>query len=74
MKCIMEIKQCSIKFDIENSKAPLLGFRKILYKLGRFTSKKIIDIIGFSTINIHVNVISGDEDNGKDTDNYILLL
>ena len=67
-------KPCSIKFDIENSIAPLLGFRKILYKPGRITSKKIIDIIGFSTINIHVNVISGDEDNGKDTDNYILLL
>ena len=30
MKSLMEIKQSAIKFDIENSIAPLLGFRKIV--------------------------------------------
>ena len=53
----MEIKQGAINFDLENSIAPLLGFRKIVYKEGKFTSKKIVDIMGFSTINIHCNVI-----------------
>ena len=32
MKNLMEIKQSAINFDIENSVAPLLGFRKIVYK------------------------------------------
>ena len=32
MKILMEIKQGTIIFDLENIKAPLLGFRKIVYK------------------------------------------
>ena len=68
MKCLMEIKQGALSFDIENSLASLLGFRKIIYKKGRYKSQKIIDIMGFSNINIHCNVISGVKDNGKDTD------
>ena len=32
MKCLMEIKQGALSFDIENSLASLLGFRKINYK------------------------------------------
>ena len=68
MKCLMEIKQGALSFDIENSLASLLGFRKIIYKKGRYKSQKIIDIMGFSTINIHGNVISEAKGNGKDTD------
>ena len=68
MKCLMEIKQGALSFDIENSLAPLQGFRKIIYKKGRYKSQKIIDIMGFSTTNFHFNVISGAKDNGKDTD------
>ena len=68
MKCLMEIKQGALSFAIENSLASLLGFRKIIYKKGRYKSQKIIDIMGFSTINIHCNIISGAKDNGKGTD------
>ena len=68
MKCLMEIKQGALSFDIENSISSLLGFRKIIYKKGRYKSQKIIDIMGFSTINIHCNIISGTKDNGIDTD------
>ena len=68
MKNLMEIKQGAINFDIENSIAPLLVFRKIFYKKGKYTSQKIVDIMGFSTINIHCNVISGVKDNGNITD------
>ena len=68
MKCLMEIKQGALSFDIENSLASLLGFRKIIYEKGRYKSQKIIDIMGFSTINIHCNIISGAKDNGIDTD------
>ena len=68
MTCLMEIKQGALSFDIENSLASLLGFRKIIYKKGRYKSQKIIDIMGFSTINIQCNIISGAKDNGIDTD------
>ena len=68
MKCLMEIKQGAISFDIENSIASLLGFRKIVSKKGKYKSPKIVDIMGLSTINIHCNVISGVKDNGNNTD------
>ena len=68
MKCLMEIKQGAISFDIENSIASLLGFRIIVYKKGKYTSQKIVDIMGFSTINIHCNVISCVKDKGNNTD------
>ena len=68
MKSLMEIKQGAITFDIENSIAPLLGFRKILYEQGKYTPQKIVDIMGFSTITIHCNVISGVTDNGNNTE------
>ena len=66
-KSLMEVKQGAINFDIENSIAPLLGFRKKVYEQGKHTSQKIVDIMGFSTINIHCNVISGLKDNGNNT-------
>ena len=68
MKSLMEVKQGAINFDIENSIAPFLGFRKIVHEQGKYTSQKIVDIMGFSTINIHCNVISGVKDNGNNTD------
>ena len=64
----MELKQGAINFDIENAIAPLLGFEKIVYEQGKYTSQKIADNMGFSTINIHCNVISGVKDNGNNTD------
>ena len=68
MKILMEIKQGAINIDIENSIDPVLGLRKIVYKKGKYTSQKLVDIMGFSTINIHCNVISGVKDNGNNTD------
>ena len=68
MEFLMEIKQGALSFDIENSLASLLGFRKLIYKKGRYKSQKIIDIMFFKNINIHCNIISGAKDNGKDTD------
>ena len=65
MKSLMEVKQGAI--NLENSIPPLLGFRKLVYEQGKYTSQKIVDIMGFSTINIHCNVISGVKDNGNNT-------
>ena len=68
IKFLMEIKQGALSFDIENSIAPLLGFRKMVNEQCKYTSQKIIHIMGFSIINIHCNVLSGVKDNCKDTD------
>ena len=35
MKCIIEIKQGAINFGLDNSIAPLLGFRKVVYEQGK---------------------------------------
>ena len=45
MKCKMEIKQGALGFDVENSIASLLGFRKVVYKKGKYKSQKIVDIM-----------------------------
>ena len=66
-KCLMEIKQGAINFDVEKSIASLLGFRRAVYKQGKYSSQKIVDIMSFSTIKIHCNVISGVKDNGNNT-------
>ena len=34
MKCKMELKQRALRFDVDNSIASLLGFRKVVYKPG----------------------------------------
>ena len=68
MKCIIEIKQGALSFDVENSIASLLGFRKILYKPGKYTSQKFIGFTGFSAINIHCKVISEVKDSGNNTE------
>ena len=48
MKCLMKINKGAINFDVENSIASLLGFRIAVYKQGKYTSQKIVDIMGFS--------------------------
>ena len=68
MKCLMEIKQGPLSIDVENSIASLIGFRKKVYEQGKSASQKIFDIMGFITINIHCNLISGVKDNGNNTD------
>ena len=64
----MEKKQGAINFDVENPIASLTGFRKKYLSKGKYASQKIIDIKGFSTINIHCNLISGVKDNGNSID------
>ena len=68
MKCLMEVKRGSLNFDVDKLIAPLVVFKKIVYEQGMYASQKIIDNMGFSTINIHYNVISGVKDNGNNTD------
>ena len=66
-KSKMEIKQGALSFDVEISLVSLLGFRKVVYKKCKYTSQKILNFMGCSTINIHCNVISGVKGNGNNT-------
>ena len=68
IKSKMELLQGVINFNVENSVASLLGFDKHIYSRVKNSTNKFIDIMGFNTINIHCNIISGAKDNGKDTD------
>ena len=68
MKYKMEVLQGVINFNVENSVASLLGFDEQIYSRGKYTTIKIIVIMGFNTINFPCNIISGAKDNGKDTD------
>ena len=56
----------SVDFDVDNSIASLLGVKEQNYSTGIYTANKIVDIMGFNTINIHFNFISGIKDNGSD--------
>ena len=50
MKILMEAKQGAINFDIENSIAPLLGFRKIVYEQGKYISQLILRVLVLLTL------------------------
>ena len=45
MKCTMEINYGALSFDVKNSIASFLGFRKIVHKQGKYTSQKFIDVL-----------------------------
>ena len=68
MKCKVEVIQDVISFDVDNSVGSLLGFDRKIYSTGIHIATKIVDIMGFNTINVHCNIISGVKDNGNDTD------
>ena len=42
MKCRIEINHGALSSDVKNSIATLLGFRKILYLAGKYTSKILL--------------------------------
>ena len=45
----MKVLQGVINFNVENSVASLLGFEQI-YSRGKYTTNKIIDIMGFKKL------------------------
>ena len=64
----MDVLQSILNFNLDNSIASLLGIEKQVYHFGKNTANKIVDTIGFNTINIHCNTISGIKDNDNDSD------
>ena len=67
MNCKMDVGGPVI-FDVTNLISSLLGFKKRNYLTGKNKGHRIIDIIGFHTISIHCNIISGIKEIGKDSD------
>ena len=65
MKCMMDVLQSILNFNLDNS---IASFNEQVYHFGKNTANKIVDTIGFNTINIYCNTISGMKDNGNDSD------
>ena len=63
MKCKLHVMQSVLSFDLDDSIPSLLGLKKQEYLFGKFTASRIVDIMGFITINIHCYIISGVKDN-----------
>ena len=67
MKCKTHIIKCVKSFNIDNSMSSLLGPNKEIYRFGKYTAIKNVDIMGFKTIIFHCNIISGSKDNGEES-------
>ena len=68
MKCIMDVIQVILNFNLDISVA---SFNEQVYHFGKNTANKIVDIMGFKTTEINCNIISGVEYNGKDCDIFV---
>ena len=68
MKCKVNVIQGIIKFDTEHSIAALLRLIIQVYPYVKYTANSIIDIMGFNTIIIHRNFISGIKNNRYSSD------
>ena len=74
MKCKKDVLQDVISVDVDNSVGLLLGFDIQIYSTGMHLATKIVDVMGFNTINIHCNFISGLKIMVMTQTYYILLL
>ena len=63
-----------ISFDVDNSVGSFLGFDRQIYSTCIHIATKVVDIMGFNTINNHCNIISGVKNNGNDTDILYILI
>ena len=53
LKCILDIKDYQIDFDVENSLRTVLGFDAKIYKRGRHESENLVDIMSVNSILVH---------------------
>ena len=50
--------KCKVSFDVPNSLASVLGFKRdIVYGVGRHASKKLVNIMSVNSILVHCNII-----------------
>ena len=58
LKCQLVIaKDYEVSFDVENSIAETLGFKKQLYPAGEHDGEEIVNILQINSILVHVNIV-----------------
>ena len=65
LKCIMNIKPgYGVKFNVDNSLAPVLGFEKKEYSPGTHPSENPVDILKVNSILVYCDIITGSRVDG----------
>ena len=50
--------KCKVSFDVSNSLASVLGFKKVIvYGVGRHPSERLVNIMSVNSILVHCNII-----------------
>ena len=58
LKCTLTIKEgYVVSFDVENSIANLLGFKKRMYPAGENIGEEIVNILQINSILVHMDIV-----------------
>ena len=59
LQCILTVvgAKCKVRFDVPNSLASVLGFKRSIYGVGRHTSENVVNIMSLNSILVHCNII-----------------
>ena len=59
LQCILTVvgAKCKVSFDVPNSLASVLGFKRSIHGVGRRTSENLVNILSVNSILVHFNII-----------------
>ena len=59
LQCIWTVvgAKCEVSFDVPNSLASVLGFKRSIYNAGRHASENLVNIMSVNSILVHCNTI-----------------
>ena len=59
LQCILSVVggKCKVSFDVPNSLAGILGFKRSIYGVGRYASENLVNIMSVHSILVHCNII-----------------
>ena len=61
-------EKCNVSFDVPNSVASVLGFKRdIVYGVGRHASERVVNIMSVNSILVHCNIIHSSHMRGQQT-------
>ena len=59
LQCVLTVvgAKCKVSFDVRNSLASVLGFKRSIYGVGRHASENLVYIMSVNSILVHCNII-----------------
>ena len=59
LQCILTVvgAKCKVSFDVPNSIASVIGFKRSIYGVGRHASENLVNIMSVNSILVHCNII-----------------